>query len=242
MHRDFCMLTHPAPAQRRQGGFTLIELSVVIVVVALLLGSLLIPLNNQTRQRNMAETQRILEDTREALIGYALANGRLPRPAVSETDAAERPQCATNAQCVGPIPWAILGTPKTDAWGKVIYYSVSIAFSNDSGFGLTTSGTRDVSARDGAGTVVPEASNVPAVVYSFGFSNHGKTTDGAALPDGSTSNDDEDVNATHNGSAAIIHRSFTENPSSPGGEFDDQVIWLSRHVLVNRMVAAGRLP
>ena len=238
------MLSAPSWTARRQTGFTLIELSVVIVVVALLLGSLLIPLNNQTRQRNIAETQRILEDTREALIGYALANGSLPRPAVSETNPAMRTeaQCSTNAECVGPIPWAILGTPKTDAWGKVIYYSVSIAFSRDAPFSLTTAGTRNVSTRDGAGAVQPEATSVPAVIYSFGFSNHGKTTDGATLPDSSATNADEDTNATHDGATALMHRSFTENPGSPGGEFDDQVVWLSRHVLINRMVAAGRLP
>lgn len=226
----------------RARGFTLIELAVVIVVVALLLGSLLVPLTTQTRQRNIAETARILEDTRDALIGHALQTGRLPRPATSETDGTERPQCSTNADCIGPIPWAILGTPKTDAWGKVIYYSVSIAFSNDAGFDLTTAGTRDVQTRNGAGTLVDEATDVPAVLISFGYANHGKTTDGIALPDESSTNADEDANAANNGGAPLIARSLSEGTSASGGEFDDQVIWISRYNLLNRMVAAGRLP
>jgi type II secretory pathway pseudopilin PulG len=227
---------------RRALGFTLVELAIVLLVVTLLLGSVLVPLNTQLRQRNVAETQRALEDTREALIGYAMANGRLPRPAVSETNPAERPACSINAECTGPIPWAVLGTPKTDAWGKVIYYSVSIAFSADAGFTMTTSGTRDVQTRDRAGGWIDLAQDVPAVIWSFGPNNYGKTTDGVDLTDGSASNADEDSNASNDGGSAYISRTLSENTATAGGEFDDQMIWLSRQVLLNRMVAAGRLP
>jgi prepilin-type N-terminal cleavage/methylation domain-containing protein len=230
------------PGLRRIDGFTLIELAVVILVVTILLGSVLVPLNSQLRQRNIAETQRALEDTREALIGYAMANGRLPRPAVSETNPAERAACSTNAECTGPIPWALLGTPKTDAWGKVIYYSVSIAFSADTGFTMTTNGTRDVQTRNGAGGLIDLAQDVPAVIWSFGPNNHGKTADGVSLTDGSASNDDEDSNATNDGGSAYVSRTLSESTAAGGGEFDDQMIWLSRQVLLNRMVAAGRLP
>src|SRR4051794_19415462 len=62
-------------------GFTLIELSVVVLVITLLLGSLLIPLATQVEQRNVSETQKRLQEVKEALIGYAMANGRFPCPA-----------------------------------------------------------------------------------------------------------------------------------------------------------------
>jgi prepilin-type N-terminal cleavage/methylation domain-containing protein len=239
------MLTRPVRL-RRGRGFTLIELSIVVLVVGLLLGSILVPLNAQLKQRNIAQTEQILEDTREALIAFAMAKGRLPRPAISATDPAERPSCTTNAECTGPIPWALLGTPKTDAWGKVIHYSVSIAFSDDAppgqpSFTMTTDGTRNVQSTVGASTV-DVAANVPAVILSFGPNNHGTYTDGTSLGDDSATNVDEDRNAQVSGNDPFISRPPSDNINAAGGEFDDQVIWISRQVLINRMVSAGQLP
>src|SRR5215468_4191829 len=62
-------------------GFTLLELAVVVLVVTLLLGSLLVPLATQVEQRNVSETQKRLQEIKEALIGFAMANGRFPCPA-----------------------------------------------------------------------------------------------------------------------------------------------------------------
>jgi prepilin-type N-terminal cleavage/methylation domain-containing protein len=77
------------PTVRRGRGFTLVELAVVVLVVGLLIGSLLVPLSTQVDQRNMAETQRRLEDAREALIGFAIANQRFPCPASSASNGVE---------------------------------------------------------------------------------------------------------------------------------------------------------
>jgi prepilin-type N-terminal cleavage/methylation domain-containing protein len=235
-----------AQAHRRHGrGFTLVELAIVVLVVGLLLGSILVPLNAQLKRRNVAQTEQILEDTREALVGFAMTKGRLPRPAVSATDPAERPSCTTNEQCTGPIPWALLGTPKTDAWGKVIQYSVSIAFSDDAppgqpSFTMTTEGTRSVKSTVDAPTV-DVATDVPAVILSFGPNNHGTDSNGTSLGDHSGTNGDEDRNAQTTGTEAYVSRPASEKTTAPG-EFDDQVIWISRQVLVNRMVSAGQLP
>jgi prepilin-type N-terminal cleavage/methylation domain-containing protein len=70
-------------------GFTLIEMAVALFVIALLLGSLMVPLTTQVESRNYSETQRILAQAREALIGYAAANGRFPCPASSTSNGAE---------------------------------------------------------------------------------------------------------------------------------------------------------
>jgi prepilin-type N-terminal cleavage/methylation domain-containing protein len=236
---------------RGSRGFTLVELAVVLLVVTLLLGSVLVPLATQARQRNVAETQRILEETREALIGFAMANGRLPRPAVSVTDGSERAACAAEAECTGYIPWTALGTPKTDAFGKMIRYSVSLAYANGS-FTLSTVANRSIQTRDAAGTAValttPLASCsaatpcTPAVIFSLGANNHGVTTDGTTVADGSATNTDEDANATNDGTAAFMYRQASESTGTTGGEFDDQVTWIPAGILFNRMVAAGRLP
>jgi len=67
--------------RRITAGFTLVELAVTMVVIAILLGSILVPLNAQVESRKYDETQRILDQAREALLGYAAANGYFPCPA-----------------------------------------------------------------------------------------------------------------------------------------------------------------
>jgi prepilin-type N-terminal cleavage/methylation domain-containing protein len=75
--------------QKRNAGFTLVELAVGIVVLALLLGGLLIPLRTQVEVRKIDETQRILAQAREALLGYVVAHGYFPCPADAASNGAE---------------------------------------------------------------------------------------------------------------------------------------------------------
>jgi type II secretory pathway pseudopilin PulG len=62
-------------------GFTLVELTIVLFVVALLLGGMMSTLSAQVGQQKIQETQRLLDEARDALTGYAATNGRLPCPA-----------------------------------------------------------------------------------------------------------------------------------------------------------------
>jgi len=64
-----------------QLGFSLMELAVVLVIVALLLGGLLVPFGTQRDVEFMRATEKSLGEIREALIGFAAINGRLPCPA-----------------------------------------------------------------------------------------------------------------------------------------------------------------
>lgn len=66
---------------RRQAGFTLTELTIVFLIVALLLAGFMYTLSAQTEQRNRADTQRRLEEAKELLLTFAIVNGRLPCPA-----------------------------------------------------------------------------------------------------------------------------------------------------------------
>jgi prepilin-type N-terminal cleavage/methylation domain-containing protein len=66
---------------RRSRGFTLTELAIVTMIVSLLLASLMYTLSAQTEQRNMDDTRRRLEQARDLVLAFALANGRLPCPA-----------------------------------------------------------------------------------------------------------------------------------------------------------------
>ena len=230
------------PPSASAGGFTLVELAIVVLVVSLLLGSLLVPLNLQVQQRNSAETRRILEETREALIGYAMANGRLPRPAVSDTDGSEKGACADHAACTGYIPWAVLGTPRIDAYGKLIRYSVTPALAN-APITISSTGGKRIRTRTPSTTPIL-ADAVPAVLISHGLYNYGRTADGDNIVNTSTTNVDEQANATNDGQSAnpFWSRPQSATTTAPGGEFDDIVVWVPQSLLVGRMVAAGRLP
>ena len=232
-------------------GFSLVELSVAIVVIALLLGSLLVPLSTQVDQRRYAETEKQLEHIREALIGFALANRYLPCPAVS---AAIGNEDRTGNQCTdvggnpkrdGFVPWVTLGVTPNDAWNNLIRYSVDPDFARsdpDFFFTLGSSGDIRVRTRDQAGTPVDLTNvEIPAVILSHGENGFGATSLAgvARASPGSWSGDEAD-NASN--TTLFYFRTRTEVTTVTGGEFDDIVTWVSLNQLFARMVSAGRLP
>ena len=66
----------------QQQGFTLVELAIVLVIVALLTSGLMMGITAQRKSADNSDAQRQLENIREALLGFAMTNGRLPCPAL----------------------------------------------------------------------------------------------------------------------------------------------------------------
>ena len=60
--------------KKTQQGFSLIELAIVLVIVTILIGGLAVPLSAQIEARRIAETRKIMEEAREAIIGYAMSH------------------------------------------------------------------------------------------------------------------------------------------------------------------------
>ena len=120
-------------------GFTLVELAVVIAIVALLLGALLVPLATQVQGRNIKETRLALKEIKEALMGFAVTQGRLPCPD-TDRDGVEDVPCGVYIGGVPPVtqtaegflPWQDLAVTPTDAWGRVFRYAVSSEFTYQS--------------------------------------------------------------------------------------------------------------
>jgi len=235
-----------------QSGFTLIEMAIVLMIVGLLLGGLLVPLNSQMDQRNRNDTQKAMSDIKEAIIGFALANGRLPCPAdptiaTGTTNAGmERTTCTSTANSTGVLPWATLGVSETDAWGNRYTYRVTSAFADAIGtttggctptptlatFGLCSVGNLNVWSS--AAKVTNIAAGVPAVIISHGKDGAGAwTSQGTQLPRGS------DADELENSDGYSDYDYVSHTPSST---FDDLVVWISPNILFNRMVAAGKLP
>ena len=243
----------PAPAFVARG-FTLIELAIVLFVVALLLGGMLLPLAGQQDIRNYGDTQKILVDARDALLGFAMANDRLPCPAAAP-NGVESP--VGGGACTNPhdgfLPAATLGLSPVDAqgyrldgWGGEtihrVRYAISTANSNaftsqngmktigmtaltpdlqvcNTGTGITNPGN-PATAACAANTAL--ATDAVAVIYSLGKN---------AGTGGTTADELPNVTAD---------RAFVN--AAQGAAFDDQMLWLSKSTLFNRMVAAGRLP
>ncbi len=224
-------------------GFTLVEMAMVLVIVGLLLGGGLTVLSTQIEQQKVKGTERQLEEVKEALIGFALVNGRLPCPAVSAVNGAEKTTCTTEATASGFIPWTTLGVNKMDGWNKVIRYSVTPAFANVTPFRLSTVPTKTVQARNATGALVPVANPVPAIVFSHGRRSWGTTDAGAAIPNESSGATNLDETANNTATVNFIQRTFSEGTgAASGGEYDDIVTWLSPNILFSRMVQAGKSP
>lgn len=229
-------------------GFTLLELSIVLVIMGVLLGGGIQVLSVHKQVQGQRETQLLLEQVREALIGYAAMNGRLPRPAQSASNGQERTAaCANDADCTGFVPWLTLGVSKVDAWGKLLRYSVSPGYAGGSDgvtlIPFTTSSpppeTKTIKEADptNLANLASLSTTIPAVIFSQGQGRWGYNHEGVLLGDGTNNNPDED----NNQSASQI---FISRPASaaahPRGEFDDIVIWLSPYTLKAKLLAAGR--
>lgn len=252
----------PEPASH-QRGFSLIEIAIVLFIISLLLGGLLLPLSAQQDIRNQGDTQKQLTEAREALLGFAIANSRLPCPATAASNGLESPVGGVGG-CTNPydgfLPAVTLGFAPIDAqgfavdgWGgdpiNRIRYAITTA--NASAF-TTTNGMKTVTmtalapdlkvCNAGSGVVNPGnlatadctavsslATDAVAVIYSLG-KNAG--TGGSSV--------DEKQNPNPNPAATAADRAFVS--AQPSTTFDDQMIWLSKNILFNRMVSAGQLP
>lgn len=232
----------------RSRGFTLVELAISIFIIALLLGSILVPLATQVEQRQIGETQRKMEEIHDALLGFAATTGYLPCPD-TDNDGNENIDTLTG-KCLavtasiaaGNLPWNTLGLmTNTDAWGNRFRYVINDRY----GWRLPLSALITLS---GGGTdvrICPVAgcagagTAVVAAVVSMGKNGYGATNSqtGVANPAPASVDEQENVDTDRE----IVSRTISALGST-AGEFDDIVISISQFVLVNRMISAGKLP
>lgn len=231
-------------------GFTLVEMAIVLLIMGLILGSGLTVFSSQIESQRIKETQRALEEAKDALIGYAANQTppHLPCPdktggvgAGTANDGLEDFTPATGI-CVaqeGNLPWVTLGVSDVDGWSNRIHYRVTPAFSNRTPAAtmtLASAGTLRVCQANGCAVVT--ANLVPAVILSYGMNGFGAVNSaGNALPAPTSANELENTNLDND----FVSRSPSAT-GAPMGEFDDIVTWLSPNILFNRMVQAGKLP
>jgi prepilin-type N-terminal cleavage/methylation domain-containing protein len=249
-------------------GFTLTELAVVFLIISLLLAAGMYTLSAQTDQRNFEETRRRLEAARELVLAFALVNGRLPCPASATTGATagiESPVGGGTCNAPGPyggwLPARTIGFQVTDAagnavdaWSNPIRYAVSgpgVALTGCTGSSTQPHFTNAVNLRTNGitcqpndlvvcqsasgitattcGTATPVTNQGVVVAIAFSTGKNGAASGGA------------DEAANLNGDRVFVWHTPTP-VGAAGGQFDDQMTWISAGELYGRLIAAGHLP
>jgi prepilin-type N-terminal cleavage/methylation domain-containing protein len=231
-------------------GFTLIELTVVLFIISLLLGGLLVPLASQLEGRQRAEAKAQMDGIVEALIGFAIINGRLPCYTIQTDPTAadygeEASPCNALAQD-GYLPWKTLGLTEIDPWGVprtaaasawTGYWRYRVDDIFRVPFNLTAVPGNalavdkldllaSVPGTPAFNSLTSVAQRPVAIIYSTGAN---QTADGKNFIYDATYEGDEISNMDRDG-------------DGDEDKFDDLVIWLSRPLLFNKMVNAGILP
>ncbi|MHB1117423.1 type II secretion system protein [Sideroxydans sp.] len=219
-------------------GFTLVEMAMVLAIVALLMAGLLPSLSSQVEQQRRTETRKQIDVIQQALMGFSVINGRLPCPSTT-TDPAdanygvEDGTCSSAPTSEGYLPWKTLGVPEIDAWGSkrasssdlwLGYWRYRVNRNFAVPFSITTNpDTADkLVVQDLSGNPLTSVSERPiAIVFSTGPDLTGNL---------------------QNASSSFEATTGTYQSDTPSTTFDDILIWISRPQLINRMVAAGKLP
>ena len=255
-------------AIRRQSGFSLVELAMVILIMGLLLGGIAMPLSQQRDNARFNSAESQLEDVRDALEAYWLVNGELPCPATPGSDGAASANGGGCTRQHGFVPATTLGLRGSrnadnlllDPWGSAVRYSVSASDANGNGVwdflnvaevaavnlaGLTpelvvcSSATgASASACGSSGDTVANA--VPFVVYSLG-------KDWASF---SSADQVENTGTTVAGGPSGIRYAVSANDvfvmrgrtALAGAEYDDLVTWLPALVLYKASIDGGHVP
>ena len=234
-------------------GFTLIEVAIVFLIVSMLLGAGLTMFSAQMETQKVNDTQKELDEAREALLAFAAAYGRLPCPATALSNGVESP--VGGGACTAPVytgflPAATLGLVGAsngyllDPWSNRIQYAVTTANAN----AATTAGrirtvtmatfgpqanlvicntASGITVAACSGLLTTVTNNAVAVVFSRGRAP------------GAAAGIDEAANL-NNDPVFVWHP--PADVAAPNGEFAGMFTWISPPVLFNKMIQGGSLP
>ena len=244
-------------------GFTLLEQAVSLSVIALVLGSVMVPLKTQIENRKIDETRRMLEHAQEMLLAYAVAHGHFPCPATATSNAQE-PAGTDHASGACPewhgfLPAALLGFRPTDAHGyaldawetapnRIRYAVAPFAIAGVPQALTRMNGMRSAPLASLASTPLfhvcqsgngPSANDCGSAVTLSSNAAVVVWSVGANAATGGT-NVHEAQNPNPNGGSADRVFVSREPSTAADHEFDDLVAWIPATTLIARLVAAGQ--
>ena len=239
--------------QTRQQGFSLIEISLVVVIMAIIAGSVLALVSTQHINAKVSATQTKQESIKQALINFIARNSRLPCPALAtavqgaanygvEANASANPPCTgttvigagVNVNVRGIVPWVTLGLADDatlDGYQHRFTYQIRRSQADANTMTATTistmSGNIDIRTASG-GTLINNGNPAIAVVVS-----HGANGIGAYLPMTGTrmvplpTTADEAENTDNDNE--YVQKVPSDTVANP---FDDIVMWLTPNDLL----------
>lgn len=249
--------------RKSSAGFTILEHAVSLSVIALMLGSIMVPLQTQIENRKVDETRRMLELAQEMLLGFVVANGYFPCPADASSNGQE-PRGTNHATGACPVwhgflPAALLGFRPTDDQGYALdaweYASNRIRYAVSS---QTIGGVPQAFTRANALRSVPMASLGGTPLFHICQSGNGANANDCGTAVTLASNAAVviwSVGANGRTGGTSVHEAQNPNPNGgssdrifvsrlpstvSGNEFDDIVTWLPVPTLLSRLVIAGQ--
>lgn len=257
-----------APRRLARPGFTLLEVMVAMLIMTILLAGIAVPIGAQVALRRHEETRRLLDEAREAILGFAATSGRLPCPATADSRGQESfapGGDALNGNCSrfhdGFLPAATLGLSPLDSngfardgWGtEANRIRYAVFGSGRSVGGVANPLTRANGMRQATLAALGEAPGF-LVICNSGASITGTDCGVAAnqltrraaftllsLGPNAPARPAAGSDESRNldGNGVFVSRDFS---GQPGNEFDDTLVWVPLNILASRMLAAGRLP
>lgn len=254
------------PFHKARRGYTLLELALALLAVAILAGGLALPLAAQVQQRRAEESRRRLDEARDVVLAFAATHGRLPCPAAEGSRGEESFDAggdASNGRCAhfydGYLPAAALGLSPLDgdgflrdAWESPrnrVRYAVYGGAVNGVAQALTRTDGLQAASLAGVGAQ-SHYLFVCAGATGAGPSGCGAASNqltrraafvllslGPNAPFTPAPGTDEARNLAGDGTF-VMH----EASAGRAAPFDDLVQWAPVHLVVHRLLAAGRLP
>jgi len=160
---------------RAAHGFTLVEVAIVLVIVALLLLGLTYTLSAQIEQSSLEETRRRLDQARSLVLAFAIVHGRLPCPARSTSLGDEVRNAA--GQCTDGVTEDYYGgtLPGGAAGGLLPARTIGFQPVDDAGFAVDAWGNRIRYAVEKFVTGCSGASTLPHFTASANLKANGIT-------------------------------------------------------------------
>lgn len=194
-------------SHRASTGFTLVELTIVLVIIALLTSGMIISFSTQKDITDATATESQMNTINDALLGFAATYQRLPCPASAASNGLEQ-FCESDVSCAAPtttyqahgrcsvprtgfLPAASLGISPTDSegfaidrWNNRIRYAVTQAAAGTVNYPFTAASTVTTGIK--AAWPVPPAPDLRVCRTATGISGAAPNTNcaaGASLTD-----------------------------------------------------------
>ncbi len=249
---------------KKSNGFTLIELTIVIIIAGLLIGLFANFLTNYNTVIKQHKVQSDLELVSAALISYLKANGKLPCPA-SNLDALDSEdfgrevdivcsnvnagtpgiQFATSVNgnvVTGSVPVRAINIPDEnikDPWGMRYAYSVSAAqASNGTSYNMDDGAISIIDA-NGNSLIQPE-DNGSYLILSYGANSVGGFTLSGAQPLACNISSSPDEQENCDGDTTFLNT--LTNSEAPATFFDDLVVYQTGTFLAPQIPAGAVMP